>query len=135
MPSGVASLKLLHAGKLLNNGETLAEARVQTDFLVTIHLVVALPKARTTARGAPWRSSVAHDAHSVTSAYSRRSRPRPSPRVGAALCNSPGCFLPCVAACLALNGACQTDPSPTDWSTGRPGGRKEDSKQVCIHRG
>jgi Ubiquitin-2 like Rad60 SUMO-like len=51
-PEGVSGLKLILSGRLLaDNGVTLADARCPTDGLVTMHLVMAPPKARRAKRG------------------------------------------------------------------------------------
>jgi hypothetical protein len=48
VPDGVGALKLILAGRMLDNGLTLAEARTPTDSLCTMHLVIS-PKARRSA--------------------------------------------------------------------------------------
>lgn len=45
-PQGVGGLKLILAGRLLDNSVTLADARCPTADLVTMHLVMTPPKVR-----------------------------------------------------------------------------------------
>jgi hypothetical protein len=51
-PDGAGALKLILAGRLLDNAMTLEEARTPTDGLVTMHLVVAPAKVRCADRAA-----------------------------------------------------------------------------------
>ena len=68
-PEGVSGLKLILSGRLLaDNGVTLAEARCPTDGLVTMHLVMAPPKARRAKKG-----------HQPSSLFSARHSPRSDP--------------------------------------------------------